>query len=399
MKILLLTQVLPYPPDSGPKIKTYNLIKFLAMRHEITLVSYVRGDQSLDVEHLKRYCREVFTVPIQRGIFRDALALVKSLLSNDPWIITRDDRKAMRDVISDINQKNSFDIVHADQLNMAQFTHLAPGVKSVLDAHNALWVLYHRLAQNSRQPFMRLLWEREWRLMKRYEGKMGRVLDAVITVSSEDKAAFDEAMGQKTEIPVIPIAVDTTELTPICRKNGANHILHIGTMFWPPNVDGILWFLREVYPIICQARPDIPFDIVGARPPKEITETARTLPGVHVTGYVKDPTEYLQNAGVFIVPLRAGGGMRVKILEALAKGMPIVTTSIGCEGIAVENGKHVIIADTPQDFAKATLQLIENPDRANTLIKQGRELAEAVYDYQIAYRPLNQLYEELGGNK
>jgi len=114
---------------------------------------------------------------------------------------------------------------------------------------------------------------------------------------------------------------------------------------------------------------------------------------------VKDPTEYLQNAGVFIVPLRAGGGMRVKILEALAKGMPIVTTSIGCEGIAVENGKHVIIADTPQDFAKATLQLIENPDRANTLIKQGRELAEAVYDYQIAYRPLNQLYEELGGNK
>jgi len=155
----------------------------------------------------------------------------------------------------------------------------------------------------------------------------------------------------------------------------------------------VLWFLREVYPIIRRARPDVQFDIVGARPPKEITESGRSQEGVTVTGYVKEPVEYLKKTGVMVVPLLAGGGMRVKILEALAEGLPIVTTSIGCEGIAVENGRHLLVADSPQDFAQATLRLLGDRAFANTLAHNGRELIEKSYDYHLAYRPVDLVYE------
>jgi polysaccharide biosynthesis protein PslH len=392
MKILMLTQVLPYPPDSGPKIKTYNLIKFLAQTHEITLVSYTRGDQSLDVECLKRFCCQVIPVPIRRSKIIEIFALMKSFISSIPWVITRDDRKEMRNVIADLQSRNSFDIVHADQLNMVQFVNLLPKARSVLDAHNALWVVYQRLAKNSANPLVRLFLEREYRLLKRYEGKISRSVDAVVTVSQEDKAAFEEAIGTNFDIPIVPIAIDTAETKLVSRKKNADHILHIGTMFWPPNVDGIHWFLNNVYPILLNLRPDIHLDIVGARPPKEIIDAGHLFAGVSVTGFVKDPTEYLENAGVLIVPLRAGGGMRVKILEALAKGLPVVTTSIGCEGIAVENGRHLLIADSPQDFANAILQVIDDNRIAQLLIDNGRKLVETLYDYEVVYRTFNTVY-------
>jgi polysaccharide biosynthesis protein PslH len=394
MKVLMLTQVLPYPPDSGPKVKTYNMIKFLSQNHELTLVSFVRGDQASEVEHLKTFCQAVHTVQIRRNRLNDGLALANSLLTGTPWFMARDDSAAMRNLLAALCRQEKFDIVHADQLNMAQFARLVPGAARVLDAHNALWLLYRRLAKTTRNLVVSLFLEREWRLLKRYEGQVCRQFDAVLTVSEADRTALAEASDGMGRLQVAPIAVDPDAIQLVTRTPQANHILHIGTMFWPPNVDGVLWFLREVYPLIQRARPGVQFDIVGARPPKTITEWGRTLTGVTVAGYVKEPSHFLQQTGVMVVPLLAGGGMRVKILEALAAGLPIVTTSIGCEGIAVENGCHLLIADTPQDFARATLRLLEDPAFASTLAHNGRVLIEKGYDYRIAYRPVNLVYEE-----
>jgi glycosyltransferase involved in cell wall biosynthesis len=393
MNILLLTQVLPYPPDSGPKVKTYNMVKFISQNHNLTLVSFVRGDQAREVEHLKRFCKAVYTVPIRRTRLNDGLALVKSLATSTPWFMARDDVREMRALLADLCQREIIDIVHADQLNMAQYANQVPCASRILDAHNALWLLYRRLAQTTHNFWEALFLEREWRLLKRYEGAICRTFDAVLTVSEADKAALEEASGGKGNLMVAPIAVDPETIQPVPRVPQADHILHIGTMFWPPNVDGVLWFLRKVYPIIQQARPDVHFDIVGARPPKEVTESGRSLEGVTVTGYVKEPEEYLRKTGVMVVPLLAGGGMRVKILEALAEGLPIVTTSIGCEGIAVENGRHLLVADSPQEFAQATLRLLNDRSFANTLARNGRELIEKNYDYHFAYRPVNLVYE------
>ena len=394
MKILLLTQVLPYPPDSGPKVKTWNVIKYLSMRHEVTLVSFVRGDQSADIEQLKKYCVEVYTTPMERGAARDLRALAESLLTNQPWILVRDRRKAMFALIERLSNETRFDFVHADQLNMAQYAERVSGVRRVLDAHNALWLLYKRLVEKLGLGAEKLIYSRDWRLLKRYEGRICREFDALLAVSEEDQAALEEAAGPLEHVVVTPITVDCDEVEVVRRDEDAGHILHIGTMFWAPNVDGILWFAREIYPLIQTNRPGVEFDVVGSRPPAEVQGLSSSDTSIHVTGYVIDPGEYLRKAAVMIVPLRAGGGMRVKILNAMAQGLPIVTTTLGCEGIAVEHGRDVLIADTPVEFAGAVLTLLNDPGMAQKLGENGRKLIEATYDYRSACRPMDEIFAE-----
>jgi glycosyltransferase involved in cell wall biosynthesis len=262
----------------------------------------------------------------------------------------------------------------------------------VLDAHNALWLLYKRLWETMPRGLRRVLLGRDWRLLKTYEGRLVREFDAVMAVSEEDKEALLVAAGQPREINVIPIAIDTHEVTMVRRVPEPNHILHIGTMFWPPNADGVLWFLREVWPLVRESRPDVIFDVVGSRPSPEIVAYGENGSGVNVTGYVANVGPHLAQAGVFVVPLRAGGGMRVKILNALAQGLPIVSTTLGAEGIAVMPGRDIMLADEPPDFAAAVLHLLDDSALADYLRRNGRELAERAYDYRRACHPLADLF-------
>ncbi|MBN2500373.1 MAG: glycosyltransferase [Anaerolineales bacterium] len=393
MQVLLLTQVLPYPPDSGPKVKTWNVIKYLAQNHEVTLVSFVRGDQSAEVEKLREYCTAVHTVPMERNVVLDGLAMARSFLTGKPWMMVRDDRKAMRELIDRLAAEKQFDIVHADQLNMGQFALRVPGARTVMDAHNALWLLYKRLWETMGGGVRKVLLGRDWKLLKTYEGWICREFDAVLAVSDEDKLALEEAMGvDESDICVIPIAVDTDEEAYVERNPEADHILHIGTMFWPPNIDGVTWFLDEIYPLIRVERLDAVFDLVGSRPPEALVELGAQDAGINVTGYVEDPAEFYTNTGVMIVPLRAGGGMRVKILNALSQGLPLVSTSLGAEGIGVVSGEHLLLADQPADFAQAVLQLLEDKTLATTLGQNGRNLIKERYDYRTACQPLDQIY-------
>ncbi len=394
MRVLLLTQVLPYPPDSGPKIKTWNLIKYLARRHAITLVSFVRGDQSKETEVLRQVCEEVYTLPMERAAWRDGAALMRSFLNRQPWTMVRDARGEMFALVERLINERHFDIVHADQLNMAQYAARGNGLPKVLDAHNALWVLYKRLAETlpASNP-LRWLYARDWKLLKEYEGEICRTFSGTLAVSAEDAAALEEAARRPLKAVVVPIAIDADEMAPVERLPQAEHILHIGTMFWPPNVDGILWFLNEVFPLIRQERPQAQCDIVGSRPPAEIL--AWHGKNVNVTGYVEDPLPYIRQAGVMIVPLRAGGGMRVKILNALSQELPLVSTAIGAEGIALQNGVHALIADTPADFAAAVLRLLEDKALARRLGRNGRRLILERYDYRSACAPVDELYREV----
>lgn len=385
MRVLLLTQVLPYPPDSGPKVKTWNVLKCLARNHQVTLVSFVRGDQSEEVARIKSVCQAVHTVPIERGWAHDAVALGRSLMGAGPWVILRDDRAAMRRLVERVAQSQVFDLVHADQVNMAQYALLAEGARRLLDAHNALWLLYARLAATTRNPALRWLFRRDARLLQRYEGEMCRRFDSVLTVTDIDRHALLQAVESTghgrngTDPRVIPIAVDTEELRFRRRSRTANHILHIGTMFWPPNVNGIRWFVESVLPLVRMERPDVEFDVLGANPPAEMLAWNSNGRGVRVAGYVDDPSPYLGSAGVFVVPLLAGGGMRIKILTAMAQGLPVVTTTVGCEGIDVVPGRHLLVADTPQEFAAATLRLLAQPQLAEELGLNGRKLVEQCY--------------------
>ena len=394
MRLLLLTQVLPYPPDSGPKDKTLNTLKYLSANFEVTLVSFVRGDQSEHVDYLRKYCKEIYTVPMKRNFVLDGISLGASVLKDQAWMMVRDHRRAMYELITNLDRQNHFELVYADQLNMAQYAQNLNGARKILDEHNALWLLYQRLWKTMPPGPKKWILARDWRLLKRYEGKICDEFDVVLAVSDEDRQALQEAIGHDAPIKVIPITVDIDELKPVKRKPVGNHILYVGTLFWPPNVDGILWFIREVFPLIRQRMPDVQFDIIGARPPREIINYSSAENHINVTGYVKDLTPYLQQSRLMVVPLRAGGGMRVKILNNLAQAIPVVTTSIGCEGIAVEHGKHLLIADSPQDFAEAVIALMESPQKAQELGENGRNLILERYDFRVAFSNLADILQK-----
>jgi glycosyltransferase involved in cell wall biosynthesis len=297
----------------------------------------------------------------------------------------------MRNVVDRIAGAETFDAVHADQLNMAAYALRVSAPLRVLDAHNALWLLYARLAETLPRGPRRMLMAREARLLRRYEGWCARQFDRVLAVSEPDRHALQQAMGEAGDVVVMPIAVDPAELPPIERNAAADRIVHVGTMFWPPNVDAVCWFADAVLPRIRTVRPTAGLDVVGARPTRAVRALA-ARGAVRVTGFVDDPTPYLRDAGAFIVPLRSGGGMRVKILNALAQGLPVVSTPIGCEGLAVEHERHLLIADGADAFAEATLRLLADRELAERLGRAGRALIESTYDYRVAYEPLARIY-------
>ncbi len=399
MNVLLLTQIVPYPPDSGPKIKTYHLLRYLAARHRITLVCFTRNPQEeRDAAELRAICAEVHTVHLQRSRARDGLALLASLTRRRPWLMERDDIGAMHALLARLVREASaagrpFDLVHADQLNMAMFADRLP-LPRLLDQHNAVWTIFKRLAQQKRGP-ARLFLEREWRLLKRYEGDVCRRFEAVTAVSDEDRRALFEAIGAEREMPVIPIAVDATAERPIPRTEGARGILSLATMMWPPNVDGVMWYAESIHPLVTREVADARFFVVGQRPVAEVRALPERDPSIEVTGYVPDPTPYIANSACLIVPLRSGGGMRVKILEALARGIPIVSTTIGYEGIDLVPGKHLLVADTPEAFAAAVVRLLRDPSAGAALAEAGRARLLEKYDWTAVCPAMDAVYERL----
>ncbi|RRR69442.1 MAG: glycosyltransferase [Candidatus Viridilinea halotolerans] len=396
MRILLLTQVLPFPPDAGPKIKTYHLLQYLAQHHEVTLVSLTRS--AAEEEHaqvLRRICSAVHTVRLTRSRGRDAYYLATSMLRGASFLMQRDQCAALDALLRDLTRRQHFDIIHADQLNMAQFAVDLPGGARILDQHNAVWTIVQRMAEHSPYP-MRVGLELEARHLRRYEARICARFDGMLVVSQPDQAFLELAAAEAgVRLPptaIIPIAIDAQGEPPVQRVAQPRTILSMATMFWPPNVDGVLWFAHEVYPLIKAAVPEAEFAVVGARPPAHVRQLAIGDASINVTGYVADPQPFLEAAAALIVPVRAGGGMRVKILEALARGLPIVSTTIGYEGIALQPGEHLLVGDTPEAFAAAVIELLRHPQRGVQLAAAGRMLAERVYDWRVVNPQVEQLY-------
>ena len=393
MRILLLTQVVPYPPTSGPKIKTYNVLRFLARRHQVHLLSFVRSDEEQRAaEALGEYCASISTVRLQRSAARDVGFLLQSLLHGRSFLIERDWNPALADRVRHLVRRHAIEAIHADQLSMAQYAVDAPVPLRVLDQHNAVWTIVRRAARVERSLPRRLLAELEWRRLRAYEGAVCRRFDQVTVVSRADRDALEQAAGEPIPARVIPIAVDTDEYAYQPRGAGARDLLSLATMFYPPNVEGVCWFARDVLPLLRVGFPEARLLVVGSRPPTSVKRLGASDSGVVVTGFVPDLTPILERSALMVVPLRSGSGMRVKILEAFARGIPVVSTSIGVEGIEAIPGEHLLVADSPADFAAAVAALLRGPRRAARLAQAARELAESRYDWRLALHGLDELY-------
>ncbi|HET7010795.1 MAG TPA: glycosyltransferase family 4 protein [Anaerolineales bacterium] len=410
-RVLFLTQIVPYPPDAGPRVKTWYVLRYLYERgHRVTLATFVRPEERPHLPILADLCERVLPVPLRRSRLSDARDALRSLVSGRPFLVQRDDKAEMRALVREELASGRFDVVHADQLTMAQFAlpeETNGNAFRVFDAHNATWTILRR-SLDSVPPLARPLLAAEAARVRAFEGHVVRTFDHTLAVTSIDREALLHAAGDAAEgmpgrqgrVSVMPIAVDSDEYPKLDLAPEGEAILTLGTLHYAPNADGIRWFLRRVLPLVRQAVPGAQLTIVGRNPPADFRELAARMPGaIHLTGYVPDVTPYFAQAAVIVVPVLAGSGMRVRILEALARGRPLVTTSVGLEGIDAHDGEEVLVADEPEAFAAALIRLLRDRGLQQRLADRGRNLVEARYDWRTALRPLDRVYAAAGGRR
>jgi glycosyltransferase involved in cell wall biosynthesis len=331
--------------------------------------------------------------------------MIRSLVSKDPFLIARDRSIEMRNAIRHTMQDERFDVIHADQLWMAPFALLAKQEAQkhgytpilVLDQHNAVFQVPKRMAEQEHNPILHLILLREARLMAKYEVETCQKFDRVVWVTEEDRqAVWKQVSAVRYQVSdkneerdrVIPICIDPGLIEPVELREERQEILFLGGMHWPPNADGISWFAREVLPLVKKECPEAKLIVVGKQPPEDL----RKIKGVTITGYIDDPERYWKSCRVFIVPLKAGGGMRVKILDAWGHGIPVVSTTIGAEGIRYEEGKELLIADDPAGLAKAVVSLLRDTRLARQIGSAGRAALEREYDWRKIYRAWDEIY-------
>ena len=405
MHILFLTQVLPYPLDAGPKVRAYYVLRYLAQHHTVTLVSFVRPtDTPAALAHLRGFCRDIYTTPMPRGRWLDASHLMRSLVTNTPFLIARDEVRAMRRLLTEVlDSSGPYDAVHADQLWMAPYALYAQQRSTVrnrpqvtLDQHNAVYLIPTRMQQGTRHPLKRRLLDIEARKLTRYETEVCRRFDHVVWVTQEDYQAVslhaNGAGGQLRNSGVIPICTEVEAHARLPRSAAPRRVTFLAGLHYPPNAEGVMWFAREVFPAVLAKQPDAVLTVIGKQPPAELRRLPIPAANLEITGYVADPQVYLEQTAAFIVPLHAGGGMRVKILDAWRWGLPVVSTCIGAEGIRITPGQDVLIADTAGDFADATVHLLCNAAAGQQIADAGFATLSRHYDWRTIYRMWDSIY-------
>jgi glycosyltransferase involved in cell wall biosynthesis len=409
MHILFLTQIIPYPPDAGPRVKTWHVLRYLAARgHRVTLAAFVRPEEEPYVHEIRKICEAVYPVPIHRSRFTDVGYWLRSNWTGRPFLIERDDLSEMRSLVKRLVAAGEVDAIHSDQLTMTQFALPYKNLIRIFDAHNAVWTIVDRMQQNARwylKPFASL----ESRRIKRYEGMIVREFDHTLAVTEPDRQSLLEAVAEASDvgaplphskITVVPIAVDTRQLQPAIRQAESTNLLTLGTLHYPPNADGIRWFVREIFPLVRRQVPGVTLTIIGKNPPADFLRFAQQYPNsIMVTGYVPDLDQYMEKAALMVIAVRPGGGMRVRILEAFARAMPVVTTTVGLEGIEARPGEDVMVADTPAVFAQTVVELLRDRSLQAQLAENGRRLAECNYDWQVVLQKMDQVYSTNGSNK
>jgi len=391
MRIIFLTQVLPLPLDAGPKVRAFHVLEYLAQAgHEVHLLSFVRqGDSDESVQALRRICASVEIVPLVRSRLRDLRDGLQSLWTDMPFLVRRDQVAPMWRRIEAVARRHAFDALHADQLWMAPYgmNGLGPGLR-VLDQHNAVFMVPRRMADHQRNPVARRLLRHEAGKLQAFERRTCEAFSRVVWVTEEDRRAVLPAGAAPAGHSVIPIAVDPARQPVVARANPFR-VTFLGGMHWPPNMEGVEWFVRDVWPLVARAVPSSVLTLIGKGGPAGLASPGSRI---EVTGYVDDPARYLAETAAFVVPLRSGAGMRVKILDAWCWGLPIVSTRVGAEGLRTGDGENILLADDAEAFAAAVVRVLQDPATARRIADGGRQSVEAYYDWRRVYRAWDRVY-------
>ena len=360
MRILIISDYLPYPLIGGDRIRIYNLLSRVARRHEVSLAGFLEqpGDAE-GVPQLRQFCARVETAtfrPSSRA--HKMLGMLRFGLTGKPpelYLLHSDELlNKIRRLVSAVD----FDVVQIEHSRMALYRETLPArgaSQSILMFHNFISQQDRRVSQiesrwtNKLRPLVNSIAMRQW------EPRYAEKFDRCTTVSNLDRDSLLNA-NPRLRVEVIPNGVDVQKYAPLPAPDEPSRLLFIGNMGYPPGADAAVYFCREILPLIRRQMSATELWIVGRTPRPEVRQLNGS--GVHVTGQVDDVLPYYRQSAVCVVPLRAGGGTRLKILEAMALGRPVVSTAVGCEGLDVVDGEHLLIADNPQQFAEKTLRLL-----------------------------------------
>jgi glycosyltransferase involved in cell wall biosynthesis len=390
--------------DAGPKVRAYYVLRYLAQRHAVTLVSFVRPTDTPDsLAHLRQFCRAVHTTPMPRSRRLDALHLLRSLATGKPFLIARDEVAAMQRLLA-LDASGPYDAIHADQLWMAPYALQAQQraamrrPQATLDQHNAVYMIPKRMQEGAANPLKRGLLAMEAAKLARYEAEVCRRFDHVVWVTDEDYQAVSaqtNGAGQRIRNSgVIPICTEADTQARLPAGENPRRVTFLGGLHYPPNAEGIVWFAREVFPGVLAEQPDAVLTVIGKQPPAALQQLSIPAANLEITGYVADPQRYLEQTAAFVVPLHAGGGMRVKILDAWRWGLPVVSTAIGAEGIRITPGQDALIADAPRDFAAATVHLLRDAGARQQIADAGFATLSRCYDWRTVYTQWDHIYPQ-----
>jgi glycosyltransferase involved in cell wall biosynthesis len=423
MKVLWLNAGLLLPLDKGGKLRTWHLMRHLATRHDVTFLSFEEpGQRPADRDGMREVCNTLATVPradAAKGTWRFYADAARYLLDPVPYAVAKYRSAAYRERLEALLRRERFDIVVCDFLPPLVNMPTALPCPAVLFTHNVEAEIWRRHAENASNPVSRRLLRQQWHRMLQFEGSALRRFDLVLAVSDADARTFARLYPGTLRAPVhiVHTGVDTAYFSPAKaghddfrraepgQRDGARdgrsvglqpdphpHLVFTGSMDWLPNEDGMLFFVRDILPRIRAQEPAVTLSIVGRSPTPAVRRLAEQA-GVDVTGRVEDVRPHVAAATVYVVPLRIGGGTRLKIFEAMAMAKAVVSTTIGAEGLPVTPGANIVLADEPEAFADAVVRLVRDRDERRRLETAARRLVVDRYDWSAVARDFEEAIE------
>jgi polysaccharide biosynthesis protein PslH len=379
MAILFLSRWFPYPPDNGSKIRIINLIKYLSSRHEVHLISFSSDTVSEQrLAAMRRYCRRVETVPYRPFQPQGPKALA-GYLSRWPRSALDTYSRDLQRMVERAEQESSIELVIASQIDMVRYPLVLPKVPRLLEELE-LTPVYEQFAGQRRLPG-RLRAQMTWCKLSGYVAELLPAFEACTVVSQKERERVLAVLPNYQPIMVVPNGIDVSGHSSDFGSPVADTLVYAGALTYQPNFAAVDFFMREILPMILAKRPKVRLFITGTLdgvPRGRLPHTDNVV----FTGYLEDVRPTVARSWVSIAPLRSGGGTRLKILESLVLGTPVVATSKGAEGLDLTRGDDILIADSPTDFAAAVLRILQDAELRNVLSQHGRQAVEAKYDWR-----------------
>ena len=397
MKILWVKAGGLVPPDTGGKIRSYNILRQLAKHHAVTFFSFYAAHENDVHAELSQVFQRVIKIPLDLPAEKSAgefLNYAVHLFSSEPYSLTKYCRPVVRKELRALLQKETYDVILCDFLVTAGAIPWDWPCPKVLFSHNVEAVIWQRHYEVARNPLWKALCWREWKRMEAAERRYLQKADHVVAVSENDREAFARFLDPQ-KLTVTQTGADTEFFQPSEEKEMPNSLVFTGSMDWLPNEDAILYFANEILPIIRRQVPDVTLCVVGRKPSRRLQDLASRVPNIQLTGWVEDVRPYVAQRAVCIVPLRVGGGTRLKIFEAMSMAKAIVSTSIGAEGLPVNNGEHILLADDPASFAESTVRLLGNASRRTEIGQAARHLVHENYNWATVSKGFAQVLESV----